>query len=109
RQSDFPGGFVADTKLQRLGLTARNHLFRLRNDLRLDASPRDRAEEVTVAVDRELASDRQRRRAPASNSGCKGNGPAPGEPAKRACQHQGLAHTRPFIRLRKATRPPDHW
>ena len=66
-----------------LGLAGGQHLLRLGDHLALDAAARDRAEEIPLAVDRELAADRLRRRAPGLNDGGKRHAPALGQPVER--------------------------
>src|SRR5262249_49770163 len=54
RKPGAPSGLVGDAELERFRLAALDHVERLGDDVALDASAGDRAEEITLVVDHEV-------------------------------------------------------
>ena len=78
----LPGDFILDAELQHLGLARGQHLRCLGDHLPLDAAAGDRAEEIPLPVDGELAADGLRGRAPGLDDGGERHAPALGTPGQ---------------------------
>ena len=64
-----PGGLVRDAEFEHARLAVVDRVGRLRQHVALDAAARDRAEEVALVVDDEMAADGPGRRAPGLDHG----------------------------------------
>ena len=78
----LPGNLILDAELQHLGLARGQHLRGFGDHFPLDAAARDRAEEIPLAVDGELAADGLRGGAPGLNDGGERHAPALGTPGQ---------------------------
>jgi hypothetical protein len=102
-EPDPPCHLVLNAEFERLGLAACDHVGGLGDHFRLDASARDRANEIAVRIDQEQAAHRLRRGAPSLDDGGKGEPPAHALPVNRLRDNGGVwcAH---FFR----SRPPKN-